>query len=311
MIQRTKQNIAIAVATLLSISISGCFPATRFRPSSTASTVQSDAFVASNQALAVRPRNLNSPFFRIVGESAPPATFPELELLAAELHSELAFRGGVRLEDSALVAQLPTETCGPSAASRTSIGQNETNRSEIADSQSRQEGKIKTMSAQQFSDADNLSTTVQLTTPWPTMQDQAFNPQNAPLPASTATASSNFEIGVIINDFTPYRPMQLAATFVVRDLTTGQEINRIQQVWRGITYEPKFGGTRKDINRDLRHPVTRQRLEHTALSDISPRHMIKRAATEIADSLYQSLVTPTEAVSGQYSSALQEFHQPR
>ncbi|MEP3482276.1 MAG: hypothetical protein ABJZ55_23735 [Fuerstiella sp.] len=324
MIPRTKHKIAVAIAT--SLSISGCLPAIRFRPSSATSTVQrdhtaqrdhtgqgntgqcntSEAFVASNQSLAVRPTNSISPFVRIVGESAPPASFPELELLSAELHSELAFRGGVRLEDSALVARLPAESCGASSACGTSIGQTTSNQNEIADAQPSQEGKIKTMSAQQYSEAGNLSATT-----WPTVDGQTFNQNSTPLTAHPATASSNFEVGVIVNDFTPYRPMQLAATFIVRDLTTGQEVDRIQRVWRGITHQPEFEETRKEVNKDLRHPVTRQRLEHTALPDISPRHMIKRAATEVADSLYQSLLKPSEAISGQYSSALRESRQPQ
>lgn len=294
--QRTKQKLAVAVAA--SLSLSGCLPSVRFRPRPPASVIQCDspeACSATDIQRATGPVNTISPFIRIVGESAPPASFPELELLAAELHSELAFRGGVKLENSALVAQLPVESCGSSTSCGTNIGQNGSTNGDLADGDSNESGNIKTMSAQFIDNAGNSSSGASLG-----MGTRA--------PGTFATAGSHFEVGVIVNDFTPYRPMQLAATFIIRDLSTGYEIHRIQRVWRGITHEPEFEATRKQLNGDLRHPATRQRLEHTALPDISPRHLIKRAATEVADSLYQSVLKPQQPVSGQYSSALQESH---
>lgn len=306
MIPSVKKKIAVAVAA--SLSISGCIPAVRFRPCPPQSAVQCELPTAQSVSLqASLPVNANAPFVRIVGESAPYANFPELELLAAELHSELAFRGGVRLEDSALVAQEPMDYCDSSLSCVAGIrrGEMATGENDSSDAQSDNGGipesnesptpTIKTMSAQLMDNPGPPASYVNCPT--------TLAAAGMPFPGG-----SSFEVGVIVNDFTPYRPMQLAATFVVRDLSSGQEIHRIQRVWRGILHEPEFETTRKRLNSDLRHPATRQRLEHTALPDISPRHLIKRAATEVADSLQQSVLQPPQPISGQYLSAPQGFH---
>lgn len=281
--RQTARTFAFAVAA--SLTISGCASVVRFRPlpqppaqppASVASCEASDTSKLQTSKIETvaavshgfpLPVTASSPFVRVVGESAPETSFAELELLAAELHSELAFRGGVRLEESALVAQQPQQTCAPASCP---------SRNRSADGDNDKKNGIKKMAAQLV---ENSQPSGFLEAP------QASAPQAQP-------ASGNFEVAVILNDFTPYRPMQLAATMIVRDLSTGHEIHRIQQVWRGIVHEPEFETTRRKRNEDLRHPVTRQRLEQIALPDISPRHLIKRVAGEVADSLHQSVLKP-------------------
>lgn len=309
MIQRTKQKLAFAVAA--SLSISGCLPAVRFRPSPEITVVQCPSPTMCRNAGEQQIPGLasaHSPFVRIVGESAPPASFAELELLAAELHSELAFRGGVQLEDSALVAQQLEESCDTSSGCLTSHLQDDISQLETAANQTQQAGNIKTMSAQMFDNVQPLVPYVDnsLTVTAPPMESQVFGSTTR-----ASSPSSSFEISVVVNDFTPYRPMQLAATFVIRDLSTGQEIHRIQNVWRGVDHVPEFGDARKKRNIDLKQPATRQRLELNALPDISPRHLIKRAATDVADSLHQTVLKQRPPVSEQYSSVPLEFHPPQ
>lgn len=275
MSQRAPKKLALAVAA--SLSMSGCLPMVRFRPAPPVAAVPCEASLFQPMPDAALeyplPVTASSPFVRIVGESAPYASFAELELLSAELHTELAYRGGVRLEDSALVAQQPQEACVPAACPG---GDDSRRRSTQGDPSG--EGKIRTMSAQLIDNSGQ-----------PGLHSTTFFPGGA---SHRVAANNSIEVAVIVNDFTPYRPMQLAATIIARDLSTGQEVHRIQRVWRGIVHEPEFETTRKKLNSDLRHPATRQRLEHVALPDISPRHLIKRVATEVADSLHQSVLKP-------------------
>lgn len=309
MIPRQKRKFAVAI--LASLSISGCLPAVRFRPCPPTSTAHCESpavCTAADSQPFVSTINPVTPFIRIVGESAPPTSFAELELLAAELHSELAFRGGIKLEDSALVAQRQIDSCdspascGPRSWPTDMPGQGMPGQG-MADDDVQPGGSIQTMSAhtsQPLLLNNNGGPTEYL--------DASFVGGAMPM---TSAAGSNFEVAVIVNDFTPYRPMQLAATFIVRDLATGQEVQRIQKVWRGVVHKPEFEDDRKKRNIDLKHPATRQRLEYNALPDISPRHLIKRAATDVANSLCESLLGPQPSPSEQYSSAPQGFHLPQ
>ena len=288
MVPRKKQKLAFVVAA--SLSLSGCQHWSQLavpsqntaNHSDSSEVIQTTATSDELNAVIFIP-----PFVRIVGESAPPVSYSELELLTVELHSELTFRGGVRLESSALVARSPVEICGAYSLREDELHQaridgHEMKREDGAKGDAKSMPNINAISAQQIDDSGLDDEPLDLADTSGTRSSGDLDVQ----------ADSKFEVAVIVNDFTPYRPMQLAATFIIRDLSSGEELHRIQRVWRGITHEPDFEVVRKQLNSDLRHPVTHQRLEHSALFDISPRHLIKRAATEVADSLYQFLLQP-------------------
>lgn len=288
MVPRKKQKLAFVVAA--SLSLSGCQHWSQLavpsqntaNHSDSSEVIQTTATSDELNAVIFIP-----PFVRIVGESAPPVSYSELELLTVELHSELTFRGGVRLESSALVARSPAEICGAYSLREDELHQaridgHEMKREDGAKGDAKSMPNINAISAQQIDDSGLDDEPLDLADTSGTRSSGDIDVQ----------ADSKFEVAVIVNDFTPYRPMQLAATFIIRDLSSGEELHRIQRVWRGITHEPDFEVVRKQLNSDLRHPVTHQRLEHSALFDISPRHLIKRAATEVADSLYQFLLQP-------------------
>lgn len=320
-----------ATATVV-VLLPGCLPAVRFRPCPPDSSIISscDSCEPGSDTSSHRspespiqkgplPVTAMSPFVRIVGESAPASAYAELELLSAELHSALSLRGGVCLEDSALVAELPSDRCGTrgpesgfcNPVSRQNPQQSNPNtvKSTARKRESQNQSPIRRVSSQVYEyfnaplESDSEIPATGLPIPSGSPQDaMASTPQ--PLAMSQG---GQYEVSVIVNDFTPYRPMQLAATISIRDLANGQELQRFQRVWRSAVHEPCFEETRKERNRDLRHAATRERLEHTALPDISPRHLVKRAATEIADSLHQSVLS-SRSFNGQYLSAPQGFH---
>lgn len=119
------------------------------------------------------------------------------------------------------------------------------------------------------------------------------------------------EVVVVIDEFSPYRPIQLGATITVRHSVTGAEISAIQGHWYGAEPDQPVADADHSLRRALKHPHSRAVGEAENLTGLSPQLFLKSVAMELAPAIHAMCQTNGSPAIGSGWSVPAEVHLTR
>lgn len=108
-----------------------------------------------------------------------------------------------------------------------------------------------------------------------------------------------FEVGVVIEEFLPYRPMRLAATVTIRNAATGQIVHTIQNTWYAENDCSPIADASCKLQRSLARPEPAVHLERDAMTVLSPQRFLYHVAQELAPEIYTACVPPSSMMFGE------------
>lgn len=101
-----------------------------------------------------------------------------------------------------------------------------------------------------------------------------------------------FEVGIIIEEFLPYRPMRLAATVTIRNAATGQIVHTIQNTFYAENDCTPIADASCKLQRSLLRPSPAVHLERDAMTILSPQRFLYHVAQKLAAEVYTACVPP-------------------
>jgi hypothetical protein len=114
--------------------------------------------------------------------------------------------------------------------------------------------------------------------------------EEAPVP-SWMTDELRINVTITVDEYIPYRPMKLAATILVENTDTGQELAAFQGTWNGPGEGEPLADANHSLQRALKAPSPRVVTEAGNLASISPHRFLSSIAEELAPVIHDACLS--------------------